>query len=185
MLSVSLNPKSITISGITDTFLRPKPGVVPHISHFNARSILIQDGLLLSYSSGDALVVDISLSNFAPEALPADTELAWSVHVDGKSIKGNSGVKTRPVAQGSLGVVASIEVTLPDVGTSESVRFGATDGPKTVTLTAQLTGNAFEAGPEQHLELDALSEVDEGGVADQAHPSHQRRPAAAQPLWFH
>ena len=131
-------------NGITDTFLRPKPGVVPHISHFNARSILIQDGLLLSYSSGDPLHVDISLSNFAPEALPADTKLAWSIHVDGKSIKGNSGMKkTRPVAQGSLGVVASIEVTLPDVGTSESVRFGATDGPKPVTLTAQLTGNAF------------------------------------------
>jgi hypothetical protein len=118
--------------------------VAPYISNFNARSILIQDGLLLSYSSGDPLAIDISLSNFAPEPLPADTKLAWSVHVDGKAIKGDAAMTVRPVAQGDLGVVASIELTLPDIGTSDSVKFG-TNGPKTLTLTAQLTGNAFSA----------------------------------------
>ena len=47
------------------------------------------------------------------------------------------------VAQGTLGVVASIALTLPDIGTSDSVSFGEVDGPKTITLTANLTGNAF------------------------------------------
>ena len=132
-------------NGITDTFLRPKPGVAPYINHFNARSILIQDGLLLSYSSGDPLAIDISLSNFAPEPLPADTKLEWSVRVNGKLIKGDSAATVRPVAQGNLGVVVSIELTLPEIGTRDSVPYGTVDGPKTLTLTAQLTGNAFAA----------------------------------------
>ena len=58
-------------NGVTDTFLKPKPGVVPYIKQFNARSIFLQDGLQLSYSSGDQLEVDISLSNFGDGALPS------------------------------------------------------------------------------------------------------------------
>lgn len=49
--------------GILDTFMNPKPGVAPYIKQFNARSIFLQDGLQLSYQSGDHLSVDISLSN--------------------------------------------------------------------------------------------------------------------------
>ena len=54
---------------------------------FNARSIFLQDGLELSYASGDALSVDISLSNYGEGALPAATQLTWSVLLEGKAIK--------------------------------------------------------------------------------------------------
>ena len=43
---------------------------------------------------------------------------------------------TQSVPQGENGVVASFKVALPDVGTTATVNFGATDGPKTVTITA-------------------------------------------------
>ena len=112
------------------------------IAQFNARSILIQDGFVLSYASGDPLAIDISLSNFGPSDLPADTKLTWAVLLNGKAIKAAE-VSVRSVAQGTLGVVASIAFILPDVGTSDSVPFGAADGPKTLTLTTHLTGNAF------------------------------------------
>eukprot|EP01052_Picozoa_sp_SAG31_P017558 SAG31_NODE_1206_length_9388_cov_7.855420_2_plen_1278_part_00 len=129
-------------NGITDTFLRPKPAVQNAIQQFNARSILIQDGLLLSYTSGDPIAIDVSLSNFGPSDLPRDTKLQWSVLLNGKKIQGTE-VGVQSVAQGTLGVVASIALTLPDIGTSDSVSFGEVDGPKTLTLTANLTGNAF------------------------------------------
>eukprot|EP01047_Picozoa_sp_COSAG01_P014799 COSAG01_NODE_729_length_14031_cov_24.502800_4_plen_771_part_00 len=133
-------------NGIVDTFLRPKPGVAPYIAQFNARSILIQDGLGLSYVSGETLGVDISLSNFGVSDLPGDTKLTWQILLDGKVIKATTaGSIANTVPQGALGLIATIEYSLPDVGTSTSVAFGRTDGPKTLTVTAQLVGNQFSA----------------------------------------
>eukprot|EP01052_Picozoa_sp_SAG31_P023446 SAG31_NODE_1933_length_6879_cov_3.230973_1_plen_275_part_10 len=124
--------------------MRPKPGVAPYITQFNARSILIQDGLALSYASGEALVVDVSLSNFGMSDLPSDTKLKWQILLDGKVIQSKTADgPANPVSQGTLGVVSTIEFALPDVGTSSSVAYGRKDGPKTLTLTAQLDGNAF------------------------------------------
>jgi len=109
---------------------------------FNARSIFLQDGLELSYASGDALSVDISLSNYGEGALPAATQLTWSVLLEGKAIKTATAAVTQSVPQGSLGVVGTVTLTLPDVGTTESVAFGATDGAKTLTVTAQFAADS-------------------------------------------
>lgn len=129
-------------NGVTDTFLNPKPGVVPYIKQFNARSIFLQDGLQLSYSSGDQLEVDISLSNFGDGALPSSAELTWEVLLDGKSVKASTVAVAQAVAQGSLGVVGTVKYQLPDVGTTASVAFGETDGPKTVTITAKFSSSS-------------------------------------------
>lgn len=123
-------------NGITDTFLNPKPGVAPYIKQFNARSIFLQDGLQLSYASGEQLSVDISLSNYGDGVLPTTAELTWEVLLDGKSLKTATAAVTKAVPQGSLGVVGTVSLALPDVGTTASVAFGATDGPKTLTITA-------------------------------------------------
>ena len=125
--------------------MQPKPGVAPYIKAFNARSILVQSGLALSYAAKDPLSVEISLSNFGASDLPVgDTKLSWSVLLDGKVLKTDPSAAVQPVAQGTLGVVVSIDIAaLPDVGTSDSVPFGTTDGAKTLTISAQLTGNAF------------------------------------------
>ena len=78
---------------------------------FNARSIFLQDGLELSYASGDALSVDISLSNYGEGALPAATQLTWSVLLEGKAIKTATAAVTQSVPQGSLGVVGTVRST--------------------------------------------------------------------------
>lgn len=122
--------------------MRPKPGVAAYISKFNARSILLQTGLALSYASGDTLFVDISLSNFGASDLPTETTISWAVFVDGKQLQSKA-ERVHSVPQGGLGVVTTINYTLPDVGTSDMVPFGRTDGAKTVTVVAQLSGNSF------------------------------------------
>lgn len=137
-------------NGVVDTFMNPKPGVAPYIKAFNARSILVQSGLALSYSSKDPFSVEVSLSNFGDSDLTpgGDTKISWSVLLDGKVIKTDPAAAVQqPVAQGTLGVVVSIDIAaLPDVGTTASILFGATDGPKTLTVTAQLTGSSSFAG---------------------------------------
>jgi hypothetical protein len=124
-------------NGITDVLFDPKPGVADYITQFNARSIFLEDGLQLTYVSNDTLSVDLSLSNFGTGALPAGTEIAWSILLDGESVKTQTVPTAKPVPQGELGVVASINFVLPDAGTTSSVTFGGkTPGPKTVTVTA-------------------------------------------------
>ena len=91
----------------------------------------------LSYSSGDPLTVDILLSNFGEGPLPASTKLTWQVLVEGKPVKTSTVAVRSTVAQGKLGVIATIALSLPDVGTTASVKFGETDGAKTVTVTAK------------------------------------------------
>lgn len=54
--------------------------------------------------------------------------------MNGKTIKTVTAAAAASVPQGELGVVATIEFDLPDVGTTASVAFGATDGPKTITV---------------------------------------------------
>ena len=98
------------------------------------------NGLELSYASGDALSVDISLSNFGDGVLPAATQLTWSVLLEGKAIK--TAAVTQSVPQGSLGVIGTVTLTLPDVGTTESIAFGATNGAKTLTVTAQFAADS-------------------------------------------
>ena len=117
-----------------------------YIKQFNARSIFLQDGLELSYASGDALSVDISLSNFGDGVLPAATQLTWSVLLEGKAIKTATAAVTQSVPQGSLGVVGTVTLTLPDVGTTESIAFGATNGAKTLTVTAQFAAGGGGSG---------------------------------------
>jgi hypothetical protein len=111
-------------NGIVDTFMRPKAGVAPYISQFNARSILLSDGLALNYASQDTLDVDISLSNYGDGALSASTKVSWSVLMDGKVLKTAVVPAANAVPQGELGVVATISLALPDIGTSASVKFG-------------------------------------------------------------
>ena len=121
-------------NGIMDTFQRPKPGVVPFIKEFNAPSILIQDGLALTFASKDVLNVSISLSNFGNGDLPAGTMLRWAVLADGVQLAGADVATKSVVAQGTLGIVASIVVMLPDAGST--VAEGAS--PVAITLTAEL-----------------------------------------------
>ena len=124
-------------NGIVDMFMQPKPGVANYIAQFNARSIFLEDGLQLTYISNETLSVDISLSNFGDGALPAGTHITWSILMNGKSIKSATVPSVKPVPQGEMGIVASIEFMLPDVGTSASVPFGGPiAGPKSITVTA-------------------------------------------------
>ena len=136
-------------NGIVDTFMRPKPGVAEFIKGFNAQSIFLETGLALSYVSNDTLYCKISLSNFGDGSLPPSTKLAWSILLDGKVIKAAVVQVATPVVQGELDLVASIEFVLPDVGTTASVPFGTTDGPKTITVTAAFAqdggGGSFAA----------------------------------------
>jgi hypothetical protein len=123
-------------NGVLDMYGTPKPGAAPYITQFNARSIFLEDGLELTYVSNDRLAVDISLSNFGEGALPVGTKITWSILLNGEAIKTETVATSKPVPQGELGVVASIDFQLPDVGTSASVAVGATPGPKSVTVTA-------------------------------------------------
>ena len=94
------------------------------------------EGLELVYISNDTLSVDISLSHFGEGALPAGSQITWSVQLDGISIKTKTVETAQAVPQGELGLVASLECLLPDVGTSASVPFGGpTLGPKQITIT--------------------------------------------------
>ena len=105
-------------------------------------------GLELSYVSKDALQVDVSLSNFGDGDLPVGTRVAWSILLNGTPIKQQVVATSKAVPQGELGVVASIRFALPDAGTTASNVFGVTDGPKTITVTAELVpnaGNSFAA----------------------------------------
>ena len=131
-------------NGIVDTFMRPKPGIAPYIKQFNARSIFLQDGLLLAYSSKDSLSVDISLSNFGDGDLPTGTHITWGILIDGRTIETKTVAVSNSVKQGLLGVVASIDCSLPDIGTTNSVPIGTT-GPKTITVTARFAsgGGSF------------------------------------------
>ena len=124
-------------NGIVDTFFRPKPGIEPYIAQFNARSIFLQDGMQISYTSKDTLVVDVSLSNFGDGPLPAGAMVIWSILSDGKPIKTETVPTAKPVPQGELGVVAKISFILPDIGTTESVPLAGAPGPKTITVTAE------------------------------------------------
>ena len=130
-------------NGVVDHFLRPKLGVRDRIKAFNARSIFLQDGLALSYASNATLMVDISLSNFGSADLRNSARIACSVLLDGSEIQSQVKPATTAVAQGSIGVVATIEMVLPNVLTTASVPYGVCDGPKTITITA-----AFASSPE-------------------------------------
>ena len=134
-------------NGIVDTFMRPKPGVADRIKGFNAQSIFLSMGLALSYVSNDTLSCNVSLSNFGDGALPASTKLSWAILLDGKVIKAAVVPVLTPVPQGEVGLAASIEFALPDVGTTASVVFGTTDGPRTITVTAAFAqdGGSFAA----------------------------------------
>jgi hypothetical protein len=136
-------------NGITDVFFRPKPGVANYITEFNARSIFLETGLQLVYVSNDTLSVDISLSHFGEGALPVGSQITWSVLLDGISIKTETVKTTQAVPQGELGLVASMECLLPDVGTSASVPFGGPiPGPKHITITAEFAvGSASISAP--------------------------------------
>ena len=139
-------------NGIVDTFMRPKPGVAPFIKFFNARSIFLETGLALSYVSNDTLSVAISLSNFGDGDLPASARVAWSISLDGKPVKTSVVPAATSVPQGEVGLVASIQFELPDVGTTVSVPFGATNGPKTITVAASFAadGGLFAAAVPQN-----------------------------------
>ena len=76
-------------------------------------------GLELVYVSNDTLAVDILLSNFGDGPAPASAVVAWSVRIDGEVAHSGTTAVTQPsVPQGENGVVASINVALPDVGTT-------------------------------------------------------------------
>ena len=74
--------------------------------------------LALSYVSNDTLSVAISLSNFGDGDLPASSKVVWSILLDGKAVKTAVVPVATPVPQGELGLVASIDFVLPDVGKS-------------------------------------------------------------------
>lgn len=126
-------------NGVVDTFLTVKPGI--DISAFNGPSVLLQDGLLLSYSSGDHLNASISLSNFGHSHLPSSAELSWELRLDGKCIAADTPVVAASVAQGTIGLLATITVdSLPDLGTTASTALGV-GGPQTLTLAVSLVGS--------------------------------------------
>lgn len=136
-------------NGITDVFFRPKPGVASYITQFNARSIFLATGLDLVYVSNDMLSVDISLSNFGEGPLATGYQIKWSVMLDGVSIKTATEATKQMVPQGEIGVVATINCQLPDIGTSASVPFGsAAAGPKQITVAVEFaTGSASKPAP--------------------------------------
>mmetsp|Transcript_34529 Transcript_34529/g.60157 ORF Transcript_34529/g.60157 Transcript_34529/m.60157 type:complete len:519 (+) Transcript_34529:1118-2674(+) len=120
--------------------LSQKPGAPADvIKQFNARSIFLQDGLKFSYVSNDTLTVDIMLSNFGSHDLPKSAQLKWSVQMDGKIIKTVTASVSEGVPQGELGIITTLSMVLPDIGTTVSVPFGVTDGPKTITVSAEFT----------------------------------------------
>ena len=107
-----------TSNGIVDTYFRPKPGIDREaIRQFNNDVVLLQDGIGLSYRSGEHLKATLLVSNFGTAPLDNAT-LTYQVNRRGMD------EQTLPVPnapQGALTELARMDVPLPEISFPEHI----------------------------------------------------------------
>ena len=113
-----------TTNGLVDAYFRPKPAIAPErVRQFNADTVLLQDGLALTYRGGERLDVSILVSHFAESELPSPT-LSCRVSLGG-TLEHARTETTPDVGQGEVAKLADLSLTLPEVQEPAQVRIEA------------------------------------------------------------
>lgn len=116
-----------TSNGVTTHYLKPKKGVTQEdFSRFNnAETVLLKDGLQLTYRGGEKLKLDMSVWHYGAAPINAAT-YHYSVTLRGKVIA-EKRLSDVSATQGGVSPLAHLTVQLPEV-----------DSPAELQITAQL-----------------------------------------------
>ncbi|HOZ49635.1 MAG TPA: glycoside hydrolase family 2 TIM barrel-domain containing protein [Candidatus Hydrogenedentes bacterium] len=113
-----------TSNGLVDTYRRPKPTIAPErVRQFNADTVLLQDGLALTYRSGEHIEAALLVSNYAETRIDQPA-LTWRV-LAGDALVAENSVSANPVGQGELVELTRIAVAAPDTAEPVCMRLEA------------------------------------------------------------
>ena len=114
-------------NGIVDHYFRPKPEITQAlVKRFNADTVLLSDGLDVTYRGGQPLALKLLVSNYA-EAAIRNATLTWQAKLGGRVVASGTEAKL-DVAQGEVASVGAIDRALP-----------AQSAPQRLTIEAALT----------------------------------------------
>lgn len=100
-------------NGIVDTYFRPKHIDTNAVRAFVNDIVVLQDGLDITYSSGEKLDLNLLVSNFSPDSL-SNFELRWTIEA-GSNHLNRSNRRIERIEQGRVETVARISLPLPEV----------------------------------------------------------------------
>jgi hypothetical protein len=117
-----------TANGLVDLHFRPKAVWPDEVRQFNNDIVLLEDGLELTYRSGQTLSTRLLVSNFGEDDLTGET-LTWHLR------SGNV-----PVAQGTLRDARAAQAQLTTLGEIQAVLPRLTQ-PERLTLDVQMSAD--------------------------------------------